>query len=98
MRWSWVMSNTESLWVVDRIEGEVAVLVGDDNGQMTDIPVNVLPEGLREGSVLRVPEDMGEQLWASASLDEESRLARLTEAEGVLDELRQRDPGGDVVL
>ena len=92
------MSNTESLWVVDRIEGEVAVLVGDKNGEMTEVPVNALPDGLQEGSVLRVPEDMGEQFWASASLDEESRLARLREAEGILDGLRQRDPGGDVVL
>ena len=92
------MSDTERIWVVDRIEREVAVLVGDDSGEMTEVPVNALPNGLQEGSVLRVPEDMGERLWASASLDEESRLARLAEAEEILDELRQRDPGGDIVL
>ena len=92
------MSESERIWVVDRIEDEVAILVSDKDKEMTDVPVDALPDGLQEGSVLRVPEDMGEQLWASASLDEESRLVRLAGAEEMLDELRQRDPGGDIVL
>ena len=92
------MSDTERIWVVDRIEREVAVLMADHNPEMLDIALNILPDGLREGSVLKVPEDIGGPLWASARLDEESGLERLREAEEVLDELRERDPGGDIVL
>ena len=92
------MTDVESLWVLDRIEREVAVLIRDKDGEITNVPVNALPDGLQEGSVLRVAEDMGERLWASASLDEESRLTRLAETEEILEELRQRDPGGDIVL
>ncbi|HIC16153.1 MAG TPA: DUF3006 domain-containing protein [Gemmatimonadetes bacterium] len=92
------MSDTERIWVVDRIEREAAVLVADENQEMLDIALDILPDGLREGSVLKVAEDMDGPLWASASLDEESKLERLREAEEVLDELRERDPGGDIVL
>ncbi len=48
------MSEKERIWVVDRIEGEAAVLVADDDQEMLDIPLNVLPHGVREGTVLRV--------------------------------------------
>ena len=92
------MSDTERIWVVDRIEREAAVLVADENQEMLDIALDILPDRLREGSVLKVAEDMDGPLWASASLDEESKLERLREAEEVLDELRERDPGGDIVL
>jgi len=45
-----------------------------------------------------IPEDIGGPLWASAELDEESRPERLREAKEVLDKLRGRDAGGDIVL
>ena len=92
------MSERERIWVVDRIEGEAAVLVADDDQEMLDIPLNVLPHGLREGTVLRVTESEGHPLWASAMLDEELRLRRLRQAETALNELKSRDPGGDIVL
>ena len=92
------MSESERTWVVDRIEGEVAVLVADDDQEILDMPLNVLPRGLREGAVLRVTEINGHPLWVSATVDEESRLRRLREAETALDELKNRDPGGDIVL
>jgi len=92
------MSESERTWVVDRIEGEVAVLVADDDQEILDMPLNVLPRGLREGAVLRVAESNGHPLWVSATLDEESSLRRLREAETALDELKNRDPGGDIVL
>ena len=38
---------------VDRIEGEVAVLSGD-GGEITDVPLTSLPDGVREGDVLRL--------------------------------------------
>jgi hypothetical protein len=92
------MSESERTWVVDRIEGEVAVLVADDNQETLDMPLNVLPRGLREGTVLRVTESKGHPLWTSAMLDEELRLRSLKQAETALDELKNRDPGGDIVL
>ena len=92
------MSESERTWVVDRIEGEIAVLAADDDQETLDMPLNVLPRGLREGAVLRVTESNGDLLWVSAIVDEELRLKRLTQAETVLDELKSRDPGGDIVL
>jgi len=92
------MSERERIWVVDRIEGEAAVVVADDDQEMLDIPLNVLPHGVREGTVLRVTESKDHLLWVSAMLDEDLRLKRLRQAETILDELKNRDPGGDIVL
>lgn len=92
------MSEAERIWVVDRVEGRIAVLVADDDEETLDVPLNILPHGLREGTVLRVTESEGHPLWASAMLDEELRLRRLRQAETALNELKSRDPGGDIVL
>ena len=92
------MSEAERIWVVDRVEGRIAVLVADDDEETLDVPLNVLPHGLREGTVLRVTESEGHPLWASAMLDEELRLRRRRQAETALNELKSRDPGGDIVL
>jgi hypothetical protein len=92
------MSEAERIWVVDRVEGRIAVLVADDDEETLDVPLNVLPHGLREGTVLRVTESEGHPLWASAMLNEELRLRRLRQAETALNELKSRDPGGDIVL
>ena len=92
------MSERKRIWVVDRIEGKVAVLVADDDQKTLDMPLTALPHGLREGTVLRVTESKGHRLWTSAMLDEELRLRRLRQAETALDELKNRDPGGDIVL
>jgi hypothetical protein len=92
------MSEAERIWVVDRVEGRIAVLVADDDEDTLDVPLNVLPHGLREGTVLRVTESEGHPLWASAMLDEDLRLRRLRQTETALNELKSRDPGGDIVL
>ena len=92
------MSERERIWVVDRIEGEAAVVVADDDQEMLDIPLNVLPHGVREGTVLRVTESKDHLLWVSAMLDEDLRLKRLRQAETALHELKSRDSGGDIVL
>ena len=56
--------------VIDRIEGEVAVIEHD--GHTFDIPVSVLPDGYREGSLLSLV------LTSSDSTqDAEARLERL---------------------
>ena len=92
------MSERERIWVVDRIEGEAAVVVADDDQEMLDIPLNILPHGVREGTVLRVTESKDHLLWVSAMLDEDLRLKRLRQAETALHELKSRDSGGDIVL
>jgi len=92
------MSESERIWVVDRVETGVAVLIADDNEQTVDVQVSLLPENTSEGSVLLVPEQVGEPAWSSSRLDEEQRQNRLREAEVALNELRKRDPGGDISL
>ncbi len=92
------MSEREAFYTVDRMEGAIAVLVGDD-GVALDVSGNTLPVRVREGFVLRVrltPD--GRPDWSSATVDEAERKRRLEQARERLDRLRKTDPGGDVVL
>lgn len=89
--------RNERVWVVDRIESGIAVLVRDDDALSEDVPMAVLPP-VREGTVLRVPEVRSQPAWRSSVVDDEARRERLREMEEVLKGLRKRDPGGDVVL
>lgn len=85
-------------YAVDRIEGNIAVIVGDD-GTSVDVPRRTLPAGVREGSVLQVQTGMdGSPDWASAALDEAEQERRVKQARETLDRLRKRDPGGDIAL
>lgn len=86
------------IWVVDRIERPLAILVADDDGRGAEVPLARLPAAVREGSVLRVPLADGEPQWDAAEVDDELRRARLNEAEAALARLRRRDPGGDITL
>ena len=86
------------IWVVDRVEPPVAVLIADDDERQVDVPLRQLPDGIRPGSVLRVPVTDTGPLWEAATAYEELRRARLREAEAALARLRRRDPGGDIVL
>ena len=91
------MSENQRVWVVDRVEAGLAVLVADDE-ETLDIPLNLLPAGTEEGSVLLVAEQVGGPAWSSSRLDEERKQEMLQNAEATLSELRKRDPGGDIVL
>jgi hypothetical protein len=83
---------------VDRLEGNVAVLVGDSGGTI-DMPRAKLPKGVREGSVLRVPLDAQNRPdWSSAVIDRQEEKRRLREAKQMLDDLKRSDPGGDIKL
>ena len=86
------------IWVVDRVEGRVALLVADDDGGRIDVPLARLPDGVGEGAVLRVPQSGGHPAWRRARVDDELRRVRLDEAEGALNRLRHRDPGGNISL
>ena len=88
----------ERLYVIDRLEGDHAVLVGDD-GDTIRLARRELPAGAAEGEVLKVPLDEEDELdWGSANLDRDETRRRRAEAKRVLEELRRRDPGGDVEL
>ena len=95
------MSEVEDgeMWVVDRVKGAVAVLVEDEEGIVVEVATSLLGELAIEGAVLLVPlGTVGEPRWADAVRDMTEEATRREEGEGVIDELRRRDPGGDVIL
>ena len=87
----------EIVYVVDRFEGKVAVLLGDDDSEST-VPRDILPMGVREGSVIRVPIGGQGPDWGKAVIDDSERQRRDVEARDRLGRLRRRDPGGDIEL
>ena len=92
------MPTEHELWVVDRFEDGVAVLVTDEGG-VVEVDAGRLPRKVAEGDVLRISRDaQGVIRWGAAVVDAEATEARKKDAEGILRELRRRDPGGDVVL
>lgn len=87
-----------ALFAVDRLSGGIAVLVGDD-GKTVEMPSAELPQGLHEGSVLRVRFGLANQPdWSSAVIDKEEEQRRRKEAQRILDEMKRSDPGGDISL
>jgi hypothetical protein len=87
------------IYVVDRREGDVLVMVDDDD-HAVDVSRRTLPKTCRaEGAVLRVPLDTdGSPIWANARRDRIEERRRLSELSKRLERLRRADPGGDVVL
>jgi hypothetical protein len=75
---------------IDRFEGdhkEIAVLLTDD-GEPIDFPRSLLPKGIRAGDILSFKIERDEQ--AKRALVEKTRKIR--------QELKRRDPGGDITL
>jgi len=91
------MSADWRWFTVDRIEGTIAVLLGDD-GTSHDVPLRGLPAGTREDQVLRVPLGDRAPRWKAATPDDQERAQRLARSKAVLDELKKQDPGGDITL
>ena len=90
------MSNV--FYAVDRLEGPMAVLVGDDETTV-DLPRRNLPARVREGTVLRVELGAdGRPDWASAKIDDQERERRLKAARERLNRMSKSDPGGDIKL
>jgi hypothetical protein len=88
----------ELYYTVDRIRKGRAILVGDA-GDESEVVLGDLPAALTEGDVLRVPLDKeGASDWAAARIDTEETERRRREARRILQELRRRDPGGDIDL
>ncbi len=89
---------TSREFIVDRIEGHVAVLL-DEDGTPTDVELSRLPTAVGEGTVLRVPvSDHGNLSWEAALMDEAAQERRMEQVEAILQRLRARDPGGDARL
>ncbi|MGI6113658.1 MAG: DUF3006 domain-containing protein [Mahellales bacterium] len=67
--------------VVDRIEnGQAVVLFGDDEIKV-DIPVRFLPEGIKEGNILRV----------EFTIDKEAERKQREKISQLLDSLKNRN-------
>lgn len=84
-------------FVLDRIEGGIAVLIADD-GRSFDVPRDRLPSGSHEGTVLRLDSPGPQPDWSLAVIDPAERSRREREARKTLDRLKKMDPGGDVQL
>ena len=86
------------LYVVDRFERSIAVLVSD-RGETIEMPRAELPSGVREGSVLRVrfgAENLPD--WSSVVIDKAEEDRRRKAAQKILEEMKRSDPGGDIQL
>lgn len=92
------------VWVVDRLEGPVAVLVedvaeNDGTRAVVEVAAELLGKNAVEGAVLRVPVGrVGEPVWEEAERDTDEEEARLAAGEAAIERLKKRDPGGDVIL
>ncbi len=76
-------------WVVDRIEGQMAVLVSDNGQAQQNVRLEVLGD-VAEGSVLQVPVKDGKQVWNNVTVDKAAADARRSEGQELLDSLQNR--------
>ena len=92
------MTERQELWIVDRFEGVRAVVERALHEGLV-LPRALLPEGVREGDALRVAVTAaaGESRLVIVRDEAETRR-RTAEAQRLRDELRSRDPGGDLKL
>lgn len=92
------MSTKSDAGVLDRFEAHAGVIVSDD-GRLFLVNRRNLPADARPGSVLSFTVDVaGRVIENTLRLDEEETARREREAKELLDELQERDPGGDIVL
>lgn len=90
--------TTDQHYAVDRIRHRTALLVDDQERQIL-VPTSRLPRELAEGQVLLVPvNEAGTADWGRARIDEAEAQRRKAQAEETIEELKERDPGGDVTL
>ncbi len=88
--------QTEKTYVVDRIEGELVVLVEDESGEKVNLDSWELPP-VDEGTVLAVKLDNnGKTQWGSVSVLEDETERRKNMGKERIEELKRRDPGSDI--
>ena len=92
------MTERQELWIVDRFEGDRAVVERALHEVLT-LPRALLPADAREGDALRVAVTAaeGESRLVITRDDVETRR-RAAEAKRLQEELAARDPGGDIKL
>lgn len=90
---------TTERFVVDRIEGDRAILFDSRNGAH-ELLVSALPAGTAaEGAVLLVPQTAaGTFEWRLGARDRTDESRRKAEASARVERLRRGDTGGDVTL
>lgn len=78
------------IFAVYRIEGEVAILVGEELDEVA-VPIADLPDPISEETVLRVPRHTdGTPSWRGAEIDDEGEGRRRAEqAETLLERIRE---------
>lgn len=54
------MEQTPTFWVIDRIEGDLAVIEIAE-GKTVTVPLTALPNGVKEGNVIRLAIDRDEE-------------------------------------
>ena len=90
--------SAERKYVVNRIEGELVVLVDDESGDRANLESWELPV-VDEGTVLAVEIDAnGNPKWGSASILADETEKRRHEDTTRVEDLKKRDRGGDVTI
>jgi hypothetical protein len=83
---------------VDRVEGAIVVLEGDD-GRHFEAPARAFTESPREGMIYRVALDAsGNPAWETARADHAEASRRREELSRRMKARRDRDGGGDIEL
>lgn len=94
-------AGTTHRWVVDRIEGRLAVLEGGDSAEdVVEVVAERLPRDcIAEGAVLDVPRDEGgAMLWEDAVRNRAEEQRRHDDAARSIRSLQHGDDGGDLSL
>ncbi len=93
------MPDSATIYVVDRREGPMAILVSDAE-ETIEVDAITLPRGCRaEGAVLRVPlAANGQPQWELSVRDRAEERRRREHLSARLERLRRSDSGGDIVL
>jgi hypothetical protein len=96
--------HTEHTWVVDGIE-EGSARIEEDGKRMLSVPLRSLPEGVREGQVLRVTRGPGAEgtgmhvsIVVDAAATAQAIRESVSQTRDMQAESRKRDTGGDVAL
>ena len=74
---------------VDRIEGQWAVLMFEDQSTSVNVPLAKLPDQIREGDYLRVTLEDGEVV--AGEIDQEAKARAQARIQAKLDRLRRGD-------
>lgn len=89
--------STERTYVVDRIEGELIVLIDESSGDKENMGSWELPV-VDEGDVVVVQMENDKPKWGTAEILDEEAKKRRAKASREIEDLEKRDPGGDVAL